>query len=77
MRKTTVHAHHNRKTQCAYCNQFTLFKEKGYVRIDVARLIDWSTIISGSFCSLACAIKYLQEAQEKEKKKRTPSEPIR
>lgn len=68
-KKTSTHRQHHKKTQCLYCNQFTLFKEKGSVRISVARLIEWDTIICGSFCSLDCAIKYLQEAQEKKRKK--------
>lgn len=69
MKRTTVHRQHNRRTQCSYCHQYFLLKEEGVIRISVDRLIDWDAIINGRFCTFECAIKYLQEAEEKRKKK--------
>lgn len=62
---TIVHRTHNKRTKCSYCNELTLFKDKGIIKISISRLLEWNAIINGRFCSLDCAIKYLQEARKK------------
>ncbi len=68
MKKTTVYREHNRKTQCEYCKQYTLIKYNGSIRIIIDRLVDRLAIIKGTFCSLDCAIQYLQELKDKTSK---------
>lgn len=72
MIKTTVHQPHNKRTQCLQCNEFFLPQETGSVKVIVNRLIDRNAIVSGLFCSLRCAKKFIADEEYKKAKKKSP-----
>lgn len=65
MLKTLTHRQHHKRTQCLICKEFFLPQDTGYVKVIVGRLIDRDAIISGFFCSLECAKKFIEDEEKK------------